>query len=125
ISPAGLIRAGEDALLFRNRAAMNALSSSAGLFQRNTAHGGFRFFLYVRFTFAAATPPGKRETLFHGFLEVFIAVGLGCVGFAKSQRAVIERLLNFFQQLDYVRGQILLRDERFSFLAGAVATRKH
>ena len=104
---------------------MNALAGSTGLVKGNASHGSFGFFFNFRLAFAAAAPPGKGETLFYSFLELFVGCGFECVGVSKGQRAVVERLLNFFKQLGDARGQTLLRDERLSFFPGAVTAREH
>src|SRR5580700_2496839 len=110
-----LIRAGEDGLLFCRLSAVNALAGATRLFERNTAHGCSGFFLDIRLAFAVAAPPGKRETLFDRFLELFVAGGLGSVSDAKSKGTVVERLLDFLKQPGDACGQILLRDEGFPF----------
>lgn len=90
---------------------MNALSGSAGLFQRNATHRRFGFFLDVRFAIGIAAPPCKREALFDGLLELLVVGRLGGIGLAKRKRAIEKRLLNLVEHLNYRRRNTLLRDE--------------
>src|ERR1700722_7477755 len=90
-----LVRAGENGLFFGRLAAMDTLSRTARLLQRNATHGGLGFLFDVRLPFASAAPPGKSDALLHRFLEIIVAGWLGCVRFAKRQSAVVQRLLNF------------------------------
>src|ERR1700722_10391419 len=92
-----LVRAGENGLFFGRLAAMDTLSRTARLLQRNATHGGLGSLFDIRFAFAAAAPPGKSEALLHRFLEIIVGVRLGSVGFAKGQSAVVQRLLDFLQ----------------------------
>ncbi len=106
-------------------AAMDALAGAAGLLERNAAHGGFGFFLDVRFAFGFAAPPGKGEAVFDSFLEFFVIGGLVGIRFAERERAIEERLLDFCEQLRDGCGDSLLRDERLAFFAGTVAAGEH
>ena len=103
---------------------MDAFAGASRLLERDAAHGGFGFFLDAGFTFDFATPPGEGETVLDGFLEFLVVRGLVGIGFAKRQRAIKERLLNFCEQLRNCRRNSLLRDERLAFFARAVAARR-
>src|ERR1700735_187085 len=89
ITPAGLIRAGENSFLFRYLATMNALAGAAGLFERDTAHSGSGFFLNVRLAFTAAAPPSEGEALFDRFLKLFVIDDFSDVLDSKSESALV------------------------------------
>ena len=122
---ASLVRSSEDALFAGRLCAKNALARAAGLFERDTAHGGLRLFFNLRFAIRAATPPCERKASFDSFLEFAIVGGLDGMRFAKLESAVMKGLLNLNEQLRDRGRNPLLRHEGFSFLAGTVTPGQH
>lgn len=96
-APILLVGPRENAFLARGLATKNALARPAGLFERDTAHGGLRLFLNLRFAVRAAAPPCERKAGFDSFLEFAIVGRLHRVRLAKLESAVMERLLNLLE----------------------------
>src|ERR1700691_1291606 len=106
------VRAGEDGFLRGRCAAVNAFAGAARLLQRNTAHGGFGFFLDAGFTFGFSAPPGRGEAFFYGPLEFCVIGGFAGIGFSERERAIEQGLPDLFWQFRQCCGCSLLREER-------------
>ena len=94
---ASLVRSSEDAFFMRKLPTKNALARPAGLFERDTAHGGLRLFFNLRFAVRAAAPPCECKAGFDSFLEFAIVGRLHRVRLAKLESAVMELLLNLLE----------------------------
>src|ERR1700689_3390021 len=92
-----LVRAGENGFFFGWLATVDTFPRATSLLKRNATHGGLGFLFDIRFAFAAAAPPGKREAFLYHFLEIIVAGRLGRVRLAKCQSPVEKRLLYFLQ----------------------------
>src|SRR6266436_10404644 len=102
-------------------ATRDAGAGAAWLFERDAAHGGARFFFDLRFALRAATPEGKRKTVFHGAFQILIGFRVVRIALAESQRLVMQCLLNFREQAFGSRGQISELGADLPFLARPVA----
>src|SRR5713226_3592600 len=76
----------------------DAGAGAAWLFQRDATHSGACFFFDLRFALRAATPEGKRKSVFHGAFQVLIGFRIVRIALAESQRLVMQCLLNFLEQ---------------------------
>ncbi len=111
------IRPCEYGLIFRRLSAKNALPVPAGLFQRDTPHGGLCICLDLRFAIRAAAPIRPREAPLDGGFEFAIILRFEGVRLTRLQSAVIKRLLNFGEQLRNSVCDSSLRHKRLPFLA--------
>src|SRR6266403_1264475 len=76
----------------------DAGAGAAWLLDGDATHSGACFFFDLCFALCAATPEGKRKTVFHGAFQVLIGFRVVRIAFAESQRLVMQRLLNFGEQ---------------------------
>src|ERR1700735_1598995 len=76
-SNTALVSPGEDSLILRGLSTEDADARLAGLFQRDTPHGGFRLFLNLCFASRASAPVGEREAVFDGGFELDIIFRFG------------------------------------------------
>ncbi len=72
---------------------MDALAGAAGLFQRDTAHGGFSFVFDVGLPIRVSAPPSKGETFLHRLFELYVIGWFDGIGLTEGERAVEECLL--------------------------------
>src|ERR1700674_1079754 len=103
----------------------DADARAAWLLHWDATHSGPCFFFDLCFALRAATPEGKRETIFHGAFQVLIGLRIVRIALAESQRLVMQCLLNFCEQALGGRGQISELGADLPFLAGPVAPSQH
>src|SRR5882672_11299737 len=78
----------------RRVATGDAGAGAAWLLDGDATHSGACFFFDLCFALRAATPEGKRKTIFHGAFQVLIGFRIVRIALAESQRLVMQRLLN-------------------------------
>src|SRR3981081_2984605 len=106
-------------------ATTHAGTRAACLFERDAAHGGARFFFDLRFALRAATPEGKRKTVFHSAFQVLIGFRVVRIALAESQRFVRRGRLSRRGRACGGRGKVGELDTGFPFLGGPVEASQH
>src|ERR1700693_1983899 len=91
----GLVGTPENRSFGGRLATGDAGAAAAWLLDGDATHSGACLFFDLSFALRAATPEGKRKTVFHGFFEVVVGFRVVCVALAERQCLVVQRLLNF------------------------------
>src|SRR5262249_14618171 len=124
-SPVKLVSSRKNGAFVRRFAASHAIPRRALLLQRDAAHRSASFFLNLRFALRASAPTRKREAVFNGLLQIVVGLRVVCIALAKTERLVMQPLLNLHQQLLNRHRQFAQRRTDLPFFSWAIPPRQH